>query len=212
MPAKAATKILIVDDHPLVLSGCKSLLESLPHVEVISAVSEKAGFIAFERQHPNVSIVDVNLPDLSGLEMLRKILRSNADAKVIMLSMHEDPGIVVRALELGAKGFVSKSDDPSTILTAVKQVLDGETYLSSTLAQSIAFSTRKIRSNKTGQLKDRELEILRLLAKGYKIAEIADALDLSYKTIANSTTIIKQKLSAKSHADLVRLAVEANLT
>jgi DNA-binding NarL/FixJ family response regulator len=212
MPAKAATRILVVDDHPLVLSGCRSLLESLPNVEILGEVTEKSGFSSYQRLRPSIIIVDVNLPDLSGLELLRKIRKIDADAKVIMLSMHEDPGIVVRALELGAKGFVSKSDDPTTILEAVKLVLRGETYLSATLAQSIAFSTRRLKGNKTAQLKGRELEILRLLSKGYKISEVAAALDLSYKTIANSTTLLKQKLSARNHADLVRLAVEANLT
>lgn len=212
MPSKAATKILIVDDHPLVLSGCRSLLESLPNVDVLGEVTEKSGFSAFQRHRPGVTIVDVNLPDLSGLEMLRKIRKTDPEAKVIMLSMHEDPGIVVRALELGAKGFISKSDDPATILKAVRLVLDGETYLSATLAQSIAFSTKRLKGKKTAQLKDRELEILRLLSKGYKISEVATALDLSYKTIANTTTMLKQKLSARNHADLVRLAVEANLT
>ncbi|RYF51825.1 MAG: response regulator transcription factor [Cytophagaceae bacterium] len=212
MPAKAATRILIVDDHPLVLSGCRSLLESLPNVEILGEVTEKSGFSSYQRQRPSIIIVDVNLPDLSGLELLRKIRKIDADAKVIMLSMHEDPGIVVRALELGAKGFISKSDDPTTILEAVKLVLRGETYLSATLAQSIAFSTKRLKANKTAQLKGRELEILRLLSKGYKISEVAAALDLSYKTIANSTTLLKQKLSARNHADLVRLAVEANLT
>lgn len=212
MPAKATTRILIVDDHPLVLSGCRSLLESLPDVEILSEVTEKAGFSVFQRQRPCVAIVDVNLPDLSGLEMLRKIRKVDADARVIMLSMHEDPGIVVRALELGAKGFISKNDDPATILKAVKQVLEGESYLSASLAQSIAFSTKRLKGAKIAQLKDRELEILRLLSKGYKISEVATALDLSYKTIANTTTTLKQKLSARNHADLVRLAVEANLT
>lgn len=211
MCAKTITRILIVDDHPLVLSGCRSLLEALPGVEVLSEVTEKSGYDTFQKQRPSIAIVDVNLPDLSGLELLRKIRRTDGNAKVIMLSMHEDPGIVVRALELGAKGFVSKSDDPAVIVKAVALVLDDKTYLSDSLAQSIAFSTKQLKGAGTAQLKDRELEILRLLSKGYKIAEIASALDLSYKTIANTTTLLKRKLAAKNHADLVRLAVEANL-
>jgi DNA-binding NarL/FixJ family response regulator len=211
MCAKPVTRILIVDDHPLVLSGCRGLLEDLPSVEVFGEVTEKSGFSTFQRQRPSITIVDVNLPDLSGLELLRKIKKTDGDAKVIMLSMHENPGIVVRALELGAKGFVSKSDDPATIVKAVTLVLEGKTYLSDSLAQSIAFSTKQLKGARTAQLKDRELEILRLLSKGYKIAEIAMALNLSYKTIANTTTLLKRKLAAKNHADLVRLAVESNL-
>jgi DNA-binding NarL/FixJ family response regulator len=212
MPGKIKTKILIVDDHPLVLSGCKTLLESLPNVQILTEISEKAGFCAFRRHQPEISIIDINLPDLSGLEMLRKIRKLDDQARIIMLSMHEDPGIVVRALELGAKGFISKSDDPRTIMNAVNAVLAGETFLSASLANTIAFSIKRLRSEKGIELKDREREILRLLSKGYKISEVAGALDLSYKTIANTTTMLKQKLSAKNHADLVRLAVEANLT
>ena len=116
-----------------------------------------------------------------------------------------------RQVELGAKGFVSKGDDPKSLVHAVHEVAKGTTFVSPQLAKSVTFASAETRAHPAGHLNSRELEILRLLARGKKIAEIAEALDLSYKTIANTTTLLKQKLGAQAHADLVRIAVECDI-
>ncbi len=204
--------VLIVDDHPVVVSGCRAVLATDPSIEVISAADEKSGFEAFQAKKPDIAIVDINLPDLSGFELLRRIKRQDAGAAVIMLSMNEDPAFVLRAIELGANGYLSKTDDPRLILDAVRQVAAGETYIPPHLAKAVTFSRASIRAHPGSKLSARELETLRLLARGKKIVEVAGALDVSYKTVANTTSLLKRKLKARSHSDLIRMAVEMGIT
>jgi len=211
MQAARKTKVLIVDDHPVVVSGCRAVFAGDRSVQIISAPNEREGMKAFRQSKPHVSIIDINLPGVSGYELLRKIRKEDPDAKVIMFSVNDDPAFVVRAVELGAKGFVCKGDDPRSLVEAVHEVAKGTSFISPQLAKSVTFSSAETRAHPAGHLNNRELEILRMLAKGRKIAEIADALDLSYKTIANTTTMLKQKLGAQAHADLVRIAVEFDI-
>ncbi len=207
MQANRRTKVLIVDDHPVVVSGCRAIFASDRSVRIISASNEREGFATYRQSKPHVSIIDINLPDLSGYELLRKIRKRDPAAKVIMFSVNDDPAFVVRAVELGAKGFVCKGDDPQSLVDAVREVARGTTFVSPQLARSVTFASAEARAHPAGHLNSRELEILRLLAKGKTISQIADALELSYKTIANTTTLLKQKLGAQAHADLVRIAV-----
>lgn len=211
MQVSRKTKVLIVDDHPVVVSGCRAVFAGDRSVQIISAANEREGLQAFRHARPHISIIDINLPGLSGYELLRKIRKEDPQAKVIMFSVNDDPAFGVRAVELGAKGFVSKGDDPKRLVEAVHQVAKGTTFVSPQLARQVHAASAETRAHPAGHLNSRELEILRLLAKGRKIAQIADALDLSYKTIANTTTLLKQKLGAQAHADLVRIAVEFDI-
>ena len=203
--------LLIVDDHPLVISGCRAIFASDPAITITSASDEKNGFQQFVNTRPQVSIIDLNLPGLSGFELLRKIREKDSSAKTIMFSMNDDPAFILRSLELGANGYLSKSDDPRYLIEAVLTVAKGGSFISPRLAKEVTFSSASIRANPLSVLAAREIEILRLLARGNTIAEVADALELSYKTIANSTTSLRQKLGAKNHSDLIRKAVELNL-
>jgi DNA-binding NarL/FixJ family response regulator len=204
-------KILIVDDHPVVLSGCRSLFASDPSIRIDGAVDEKSGHKAFLSKRPDITIIDINLPELSGFELMRRIRQDDPDAKIIMFSMNDDPAFVLRAVEMGAQGYVSKADDPRVLVRAVRKVAAGENYLAPELAETITFSGAAIRANPASHMTPRELEILRLLARGDKIVEVADALEISYKTVANTTSLLKQKLGAKNHSDLIRIAVEMGL-
>jgi len=208
---KAVTKVLIVDDHPVVLSGCRSLFAGDSTVRIEEAADAKSGHRAFVQKKPDVTVIDINLPDVSGFELMRRIRKDDPGAKVIMFSMNDDPAFVVRALEMGAQGYVSKSDDPRVLMRAVRKVAAGENFISPQLAEAVTFSAAAIKASPATQMSARELEILRLLARGEKIAEVADALDISYKTVANTTSLLKQKLRAKNHSDLVRIAVEMEL-
>jgi DNA-binding NarL/FixJ family response regulator len=203
--------VLIVDDHPLVVSGCEAILSRDSTIKVVSAENEKSGFQAYLTHEPDVSVVDINLPDLSGFELLRRIRKQESDAAVIIMSMNDDPTFVLRAVELGAKGFLSKSDDPRLILKAVRQVAKGETFIAPELARTITFSSTAIRSDPASQLGPRELEALRLLGRGHRIAEVAEILGVSYKTVANTTSLLKQKLGANSNSDLIRKAIDMGL-
>jgi DNA-binding NarL/FixJ family response regulator len=209
--SKTATKILIVDDHPMVVSGCRSLFASEAEVEIEEAGDAKSGHRAFVRSHPDVTVIDLKLPDLSGFELMRRIRKTEPEAKIIILSMNDDPAFVVRAFEMGAQGYISKGDDPRLLLRAVRRVLDGENFVSPRLAEAVTFSTAALRAHPASKLSSRELEILALLARGNRIDEVAEALNISYKTVANTTSLLKQKVGAKTHSDLIRIAVEMDL-
>jgi DNA-binding NarL/FixJ family response regulator len=208
---KLTTKVLIVDDHPVVVSGCKSLFASDSSVKIKGAGDAKEGYLTFVQDKPDVVVIDIKLPDVSGFELMRQIRKEDPDARIIMFSMNDDPAFVVRAVEMGAQGYLSKSDDPRLFVKAVQKVAAGENFISSHLAEAVTFSSAAIKSNSAHKMTTRELEILTLLRRGKKIAEIADALGISYKTVANTTSLLKQKVGAKSHSDLIRLAVEMKL-
>jgi len=209
---KLATKVLIVDDHPVVVSGCRSLFASDSSVSIEGAGNAKAGYQAFVHDKPDVTVIDIKLPDVSGFELMRQIRKEDPDARIIMFSMNDDPAFVMRAVEMGAQGYLSKSDDPRLFVKAVFKVAAGENYISPHLAEAVTFSSAAVKANPTNKMTARELEILTLLRRGDKIAEIADALGVSYKTVANTTSLLKQKLGAKGHSDLIRIAVEMNLS
>jgi DNA-binding NarL/FixJ family response regulator len=208
---KSSTKVLIVDDHPVVLSGCRSLFAGDPSVKIEEASDAKSGHRAFIQKKPDVTVIDINLPDVSGFELMRRIRKDDPAARIIMFSMNYDPAFVVRAVELGAQGYVSKGDDPRLLVKAVRKVVAGDNFISPQLAEAVTFSGAAIKANPASQMTARELEILRLLGRGDKIVEVADALGISYKTVANTTSLLKQKLGAKSHSDLIRIAVEMGL-
>jgi DNA-binding NarL/FixJ family response regulator len=209
---KTPTRILIVDDHPVVLSGCRALFAGDSSIRIDEANDAKSGHRAFSQKKPDVTIIDINLPDVSGFELMRRIRKDNPEAKIIMFSMNDDPAFVVRAVEMGAQGYVSKGDDPRLFVKAVRKVAAGDQFITPQLAEAVTFSGAAIKANPVSQMTPRELEILRLLGRGDKIVEVADALDISYKTVANTTSLLKQKLGAKNHSDLIRIAVEMGLS
>jgi DNA-binding NarL/FixJ family response regulator len=209
--AKATTRVLIVDDHPVVLSGCRSLFASDSSVIIDEATDARSGHRAYVSRKPDVTVIDIKLPDVSGFELMRRIRKDDPDAKIIMFSMNDDPAFVVRAIDLGAQGYVSKGDDPRMLVKAVRKVAAGINFVSPQLAEAVTFSAASIKANPASQMTAREMEVLRLLGRGDKIVEVADALEISYKTVANTTSLLKQKLDAKNHSDLVRIAVEMGL-
>ena len=194
------------------VSGCRTLFASDPSISIDDAADEKSGHRAYLTKRPDVTIIDINLPDLSGFELMRRIRKDDPEARIIIFSMNDDPAFVVRALELGAQGYVSKGDDPRLLIKAVRKVAAGERFIAPRLAETVTFSGAAIRANPATAMSARELEILRLLSRGEKIADVAHALDISYKTVANTTSILKQKLGARNHSDLIRISVEMGLT
>jgi two-component system, NarL family, invasion response regulator UvrY len=202
-------RVLIVDDHPIIVSGCRALLEGEPEIEVIEAQDSAAGFTAFFSQKPDVSVIDINLPGYSGLELLRRILEREPEARLIIFTMNDDPTVAARAIESGAKGYIAKNDDPALFVDAIKTVAGGGRYLHPEMARRIAFLRADPSPDALSNLSPRELEILRLLAAGRTTGQIADLLNVSYKTIANNCTQLKQKLGARSAMDLMRIALDA---
>lgn len=203
-------RVLIVDDHPIVISGCKALLAGDVACEVRDAADAEAGQALYFSWKPDVAVIDLNLRGLSGLEVCRRIRARDESAKIIIFTMNDDPVFAARAIEAGAKGYIAKNDDPSLFVDAVRQVARGGVYLHPDMARQIAFLRSHAQSNKVASLSARELEILRMLAAGKSMGDIADALHVSYKTVANNCTALKQKLGARSSMDLMRIAMETS--
>jgi two-component system invasion response regulator UvrY len=204
-------RILIVDDHPIVASGCRALLAGDPDVTILEAPDAESGEGAFVAERPDVCVLDINLPGVSGFELARRILARDATARIIMFSMNDDPIFAARAIESGAKGYVSKSGDPGDLVEAIRKVGDGGVFLPSAIAQSIAFAGPAFAESRLAKLTQREIEILRLLGAGKSLSEIAWLLNASYKTTANTSSIMRQKLGLRSSSELVRFAIESRL-
>jgi two-component system invasion response regulator UvrY len=201
-------RVLIVDDHPMVIEGCRGMLSGQKDIEVLEAHNADEALDAYASSAPDVMVLDINLPGVSGFELLRRILKRDANAKIIVFTMNDDPVFAARAIEGGARGYVAKNEDPRVFIKAIRVVAGGERYLSSTLALKLAFADQARASNPLDALNGREIEILRNLADGKDMTEIAHILKVSYKTVANNCILLKRKLGARSKADLLRIAVE----
>jgi DNA-binding NarL/FixJ family response regulator len=201
-------KILVVDDHAIVRDGLARLLLSAGLGEVVQAASGREALSQVRAARPDLIILDLNMPGLGGLELLRRLARIGG-AKILVLTMHAEPLYARRAVEAGAAGYLSKNAAPDEVLAAVRRVLAGGRYIEAEIAQAMALGAGR---DTLEALSPRELEILRLLAGGASLAEIADALGASYKTIANTCTQIKSKLGVARTADLVRLAIETGVS
>jgi DNA-binding NarL/FixJ family response regulator len=204
-------RVLIVDDHPIVTSGLRALLAGDPEIVILEASDAESGERTFVTEQPDVCVLDINLPSVSGFELARRILAHAASARIIMFSMNDDPIFAVRAIEAGAKGYVSKSGDPWDLVEAIREVGKGGTYLPSTIARNIAFAGPSFAQSPLAKLTSREIEILHLLSKGKSLSEIAWQVHVSYKTIANTSSMMRQKLGVRTSAELVRLAIANGL-
>ncbi|MFO1249428.1 MAG: response regulator transcription factor [Alphaproteobacteria bacterium] len=199
-------KILIVDDHAVIRAGLKQLCAEM-NATVLEADNGAAALALQKSQHPQLTVLDLNMPGLSGLELLRQLVESDASARVLVFSMHGEPVYAAKALDIGAKGYVSKNASPEELRTALSRIAAGLTYVEAEIAQALA----ALRGDQRQQLSERDLEILRLLGEGRSFTEIAGVLGLGYKTVANTATLIKSKLGVARTADLIRLSVEMGI-
>lgn len=204
-------RVLIVDDHPIVASGCRALLAGEPEIAILEAADAESGEQMFFAEQPDICVLDINLPTVSGFELARRILARAESARIIMFSMNDDPVFAARAINSGAKGYVSKSGDPLDLVEAIREVGKGGVYLPPAIAKSIAFAGPAFAQSPLSKLTAREIEILRLLSAGKSLSEIAWLVHSSYKTIANTSSIIRQKLGLRSASELVRFAIESRL-
>ena len=201
--------ILLVDDHAILRAGLRKLLGAVFEGEIYEAANGREAVSLALARKLDLILLDLNLPDLGGLELLERLLQVSP-APVLVLSMHAEPFYVSRALEAGAHGYISKGAPPEELLTAVRRLIAGGRYVEAELAQALAAQTEVVEPS-LGQLSSRDLELLRLLGAGRSLSEIADALGLSYKTIANTFSTMKTKLGVTRTADLVRVALQIKL-
>lgn len=204
-------KVLIVDDHAIVRAGLRRLLAEEPRLELREAGNGKAAIALAREWEPDLVILDLNLPGFGGLEVIRRLKAEPASPRILVLSLHDDPLHALRALQEGAAGYVSKSAPPAEILEGIRRVGAGQRYVAAHLAQDMALLSVRASGHPLDGLTRRELEILRLLGEGSGLRQIADALGLGYKTVANSCSQIKAKLGVQRTAELIRIAVESKI-
>jgi two-component system, NarL family, invasion response regulator UvrY len=201
-------RILLLEDHPIVRAGCRRLLEVKDGVEVREAATAADGLRIGREFLPHIIILDLKLPDADGLDLIRLLLFIDPVPKIIVLSMYEEPAFAARALQAGARGYITKNDDPDVLLRAVEKVSAGAVFLTAAMAEKLALMTTVGLVDELSRFSVREMAVLDLLAQGKTLREIADQLRLSYRTSANVVAQIKNTLNIENNAALIKWAVE----
>lgn len=207
----AETRVLLIDDHALVRAGYKYLLNCTRHLHVVAEASTAAaGYRRLLRGGVDVTVLDLSLPGAGGLEILRRIRCRGVRCPVLVVSMHDEPAMVDRALGLGADGYLCKRSNPEMLVEAVTAVAAGSSYLDPSLARARPrHSARSVAGLE--RLSEREFEIFRQLAEGHPVESIARSLCLSAKTISNYGTAIRNKLQIENRAEMARIALAAGI-
>jgi DNA-binding NarL/FixJ family response regulator len=199
--------VLLVDDHAVVREGYRRLLERAGDMDVVgeaAAAAEAARL--FAALMPDVVVMDVSLPDVSGIEALRRILARDANARVLMFSIHDETVFPRHAFAAGARGYVTKASAPDVLVDAVRAVAAGERFLSADVAHDLALQSLPESSRGPAALTTREFEIARLLSLGHSVRDVAERMCLSPKTIANHQSAIRQKLGVANAAQFLSAA------
>jgi len=203
-------RVLLADDHRLVAEGLKSLLS--PEFELLDVVEDGRALIAAAKKlRPDVIVADITMPQLNGIDALVQLKKENAGVRVVFLTMHQDVAYARRALEAGASGFVLKHSAPAELITAIRAALNGQTYITPTLAgevfQSIRHEPRKA-GDPAAKLTPRQREILQLLAEGRSAKEIVEALAISARTVEFHKYQMMETLGLHHSAELVHFAIK----
>jgi two-component system invasion response regulator UvrY len=200
----ADVKILVVDDHLAVREGVHGLFTAIPGAEIFDAASAQEALSVYRAKAPDVVLMDINLPDSTGFELLSSMLMEDELAKIVVFSVHVEPIYVSRTFTAGARGYVSKGASTQELIDAVQAVAAGGRYIEREIATQMVLSPSG-GDNPLEKLTAREIDIVRLLAAGKNPAAIALALGITHKTVANSCSIIKSKLGTERTSDLIRL-------
>ena len=213
-----AIKILLADDHQLVRKGIRQLIEAEPDMDVVGEAADGQQIVRmFLETTPDVVVTDIGMPGLNGIEATRRLTDLEPNARILALSMHNDPGYVTEILAAGAKGYLVKDAAVEELIRAVRTVASGMTYLSPTIAgdvvdEHIRNSPKQDRDSAFTVLTDREREVLQPLAEGRTTKEIAKTIHRSVKTVESHRRNIMKKLDLHTVADLTKYAVQHGLT
>jgi len=206
MSPERPARLLLVEDHQMVREGLRALLDAEEDFEVVGeASSAEEALSAFAALSPDVMVVDITLKGLDGVELMRRIREASPEAKLVVLTMHDDPATVGRALRAGASGYVLKGSGVVGLSEAIRQVMRGQKYLSAEVAHYAAAGLRD--DGGPDALTDREREVLALICEGFTGREIAERLGLRPKTVENHRAHIMEKLGIHTTAGLVRYAL-----
>lgn len=205
-----AVNVYLVDDHAVVREGYKHLLEKANIKVIAEASSGEEAYQNYEAIKPDVVIMDLSMPGISGMEAIKKLLLKDKYVKILAFSMHDDVVYCSRTMQAGAIGYVTKSSAAEVLVEAVFAVASNKKYISHDLAHKI--SMQHLKPNiELDKLTPREFEVFRLLARGLPLDEVANILNLNYKTIANIQTRLLQKLKVDSRSQLILAAIRLNI-
>jgi len=202
-------KVILVDDHAVVRAGFRMLLSAEADIDVIAEAErgEQACQLYMEQQ-PDVMVLDLSMPGIGGLESIRRICNRDSSAKILVFSVHDEAVYVDRAINAGAKGYITKNSAPGILVTAIQKIAAGEIYIEQGLMKNMSLQNNEADYQTIiGTLSPREFDVFLLLAKGLTAHKIADELCLGYKTVANYGTQIRSKLRVSSVAELAHIAM-----
>lgn len=205
-------KLMIVDDHQVVRQGIANLLRSMiPGIEVTEADSGQQAVTQYGQYRPDVLLLDMGLPDISGLEVGRRVRQRWQGAAILFFTMHDELPLVRQALDVGSMGFVSKSCAPEELAEAVRRVASGQPYIEHAIATRLAMNSERPVDYRLKDMTQREMEVLLMYARGDNVSGIAEQLCISSKTVSNHLALLKSKLQVGSSVELIHLAVDAGL-
>jgi len=209
-----STRVLLADDHEIFVEGLRSLLNKEPQLEVVGAVTDGSQAVRQVLElEPDVVIMDLSMPDMSGIEATQLIKTERPEVKILCLSMHSDKGFVMGALDAGASGYVLKDGAKRELLEAIRAVTADQVYLSPCVARMVVEAAKSNGATPAlGLLTERERQVLKLLAQGSTSKAIADRLHLSVKTVGTHRNHIMEKLNIHSIAELTKFAIREGLT
>ena len=205
-------RIMLVDDHAVVRMGFRLLLEGSPEMKVVAeAESGEEALRTYAEVKPDVLVLDISMPGIGGLEAVSRLLAREPDARILVLSAHEDTMHPRRALKAGALGYLSKRSAAEELIQAIRQVYQRKTFIEPALAQQMAVQQLSGDRNPVEVLSDKEFKVFLALARGESVLEIAEVLHLSPRTVGTHLYNIKQKLGASNQADLAIIAIRNRL-
>lgn len=210
---KQVIKVILVDDHAIVRAGFRMLLATEESILVV-AETERGEEVwqLYAELHPDVVVMDLSMPGIGGLETIRRICLRDGKAKILAFSVHDEPVYVNRAMNAGAKGYISKNSAPSILIEAIHKIAAGEMYIEQALLQNSGTQSTEIDYMAIIEaFSAREFDVFLLLAKGYTAHKISEDLCLSYKTVANYGTQIRSKLKVSSTAELAHIAIVSGI-
>ncbi|WP_270805736.1 UvrY/SirA/GacA family response regulator transcription factor [Aeromonas sp. QDB62] len=201
--------VFLVDDHELVRTGIRRILEDVRGIKVVGEAQSGETAVMFCRQHhPDVILMDMNMPGIGGLEATRKILRIRPDVRIIVLTIHSENPFPTKVMQAGAAGYLTKGAAPDEMIQAIRLVHSGQRYISPEIAQQMALSQfASADENPFKSLSERELQIMMMITKGQKVTDISEQLNLSPKTVNSYRYRLFSKLGINGDVELTHLAI-----
>jgi len=207
-------KVLLADDHSIVRAGLSRIVEESGDMEVIAEAADGRETIRLVREtSPDVAVIDISMPGLDGLEVVSQLHGQCPDLPILILTMHEEGQYVVRAIQAGAMGYMTKQSAPEQLLKAIRKIFEGSRYLTDEAAETLALRIAKGTGEQSplDSLSMRELQVLRRLAMGHTNREIASAYSISIKTVDTYRSRLLKKLNLRNNAELSRFAMQNRL-